>query len=260
MLLTNLTKIQTFELRKQNKNLPIKFRNKNEYPVSMNKTKKINFPSANYKEFSLSDNTNSLDPKIATPKIVESGMQHLEIIQKKDGYASVRANFLAVKINVPLGWESIGGFDAFDKIFFYPKGGLPGKSGLPLIFISLKILEAEGIGNNDFASVLKKADDIYKKSEAEDPAYKNRILYSDPANKTFAFEVKGIKNAISSKRPKGTLDIYMQDSTPGSTLWADFQLSVPAEEFEKYKGLYGLMYKDLQINWDDLAKIAAQSK
>ncbi len=224
------------------------------------KTKKIFFTSANYKEFSLSDNTDSLDPKTAFPNVTEYGTPHLEIVQKNEGYAVVRANLLASKIHVPLGWESFGGFDPFDKIFFYPKGSRPENGGLPLIFIALKILDSKGIGASDFISVMQKVDEIYKDSEIENPAYKNRVSYSDPDNSTFAFESRDLKNYAEGQPQKGALDIYIKDSTPGSSLWADLQLSVPDDQFEKYKSLYGLMYNDLQINWSVLGRIASQSR
>lgn len=223
------------------------------------KTDKINFPTVSYKEFALSDNTDTLDPKIAAPNVTEYGLQHLEIVQKYDGYATVSANLLAATINVPLGWESRGGFDAFDKIFFYPKGTIPSGSSLPTTYVALKVLDSSGLGASDFDSVIKKLDEMYTGFEADDEAYKTRVVTADPANKTFAFEVRGVIHAVTGK-PQGVLDIYMQDPNAGSPLWADLQLSAPNDQFEKFKGLEGLMYKDLQINWADLEQLAAQSE
>lgn len=231
----------------------------NQSNMSTLKTKKINFPTATYKEFAFSDNTDSLDPKIAAPNVTEYGTPHLTIVEKNDGYATVNANLLAAKMNVPLGWESMGGFDPLDKIFFYPKYGDSADGHLPLTFIALKILDSSGLGVSDFNSVMQKIDGFMEESAANDPAFKSRVSYTDQANKTFAFEVRGATHAVSGK-PQGILDIYMQDPNPGSTLWADLQLSVPDEQFEKYKGLDGLIYNDLQINWTDLEQIVAQSR
>lgn len=225
--------------------------------ATMLKSNKITFSPASYKNFALTDTVDSLDPKINTPNLTEYGMPHIEIVQKGDGYATVRLNLLAATMNVPLGWESMGGFDPFDKIFFYPKGTFPKDEGLPTTYIALKILDSSSIGDS-FDAVQKKVDDLMRGFEAKDSAYKNRVSYVDPANKTFAFEVRGLVHAVT-KKPHAVLDIYMQDPNPGALLWANLQLSVPDDQYEKYKGLDGLMYRDLQINWANLEQLASQS-
>ena len=219
----------------------------------------ITFPEANYQDFATTDNTDSLDPSIATPALNEVGTPHLTVTKNDDAYATVTVNPYVITINIPLGWESNGGFDTFDKIFFYPAGSLPNDGGLPSPFIALKVLDSRGIGVSDFDSVMSKIEEFMKDAEATDPAYQNRVVYIDVANKTFAYEVKGPKHEETG-RPLGILDIYIQDPNPDSTLWVDLQLSVSLEEYERYKGLDGLIYKDLDINWNELAKLAAQVK
>jgi hypothetical protein len=227
--------------------------------MSFTKTDKFDFPDATFGDFALSNNTDSLDPKIAQPNLTEIGMPHLTVVQIDDAHAMAGANLLATQINMPLGWESIGGFDPFDKIFFYPKGARPDDGGLPLPYIALKVLDSNGLGVSEYADVMQAVDDLYTGYEAENPNYKDRLKISDPDNKTFIFEARDIKH-VTTGEPLGTLDIYMQDPTPGSTLWLDLQLSVSEDDYEKYKGLVGLMYQDLQVEWDTLANIIVATR
>jgi hypothetical protein len=219
------------------------------------KTNKITFPSSNYKKFSSSDNTDSFYPS----NIHQYGTPTLKTIQEHDGYVTLKANFMAAKINMPLGWQSFGGFTSFDKLYFFPAGALT-VGPLPRTFISLRTMDTSKLGTSDFDTVLRGAEESYKKSESKYPVIKDRILYSDPDNKTFAFEIRKVASATDEKKLQGLVDIYMQNPDPASALWMNMQLSVPDEQFDEYKGLIGLVYKDLEINWSELEQLVNQLK
>jgi|GEM_PF-3889126 len=214
---------------------------------SMNKTT-MQFPTAQYKDFTIAANSNSLDTAKAYPNLQEYGTPHLEIIKNNDGYSEVNLPLHGIQINIPFGWGSKGGFDTMERIDFFPAPSTDDlkqtNTIIPSIDLGIKVLDSSGLDVTGFSGVMTKV----KEMSGGDQRV---TIDTDEQNHVFIVKTDTINNP-SLTQPSSNYSIYIQDPNPNSTVWIDIALRAPKDQFQKYLGLLGLVYKDIKINWAGL--------
>lgn len=222
----------------------------NSAPAKTDQSRIFPLPTGNIAEFALAKNADHLDPKVVSPNVKEIGLPRLTISSRSDSSALASFNLLAIQIPVPNGWYSVGGFSCFDKVFLtrvpYSKADL-----VPLPNFGLKVLDSTPLGTHDLKGVLKKVEEMTKRSAG----YSDIQILVLEKEKMFVVESGTVlreDGAVASQ-----LDLYYQDPTPDSKLWVDIQMAANKDEFQKLKGLLGAMVKDMKIDWKELARVIA---
>jgi hypothetical protein len=209
------------------------------------------FPVASYKDFSLTSDSDSLNPKIAAPNVTEYGSPHLEVTKDMDGYSATNLPLLGIALNIPFGWGSKGGFDTMERVDFFPA---PTEKDLKSAFddgtsidLGIKVLDSSGIGATDFKGVMAKVEEMMKGKEKKQSFTKE----VDEKNHIFIIKNETIDN-LNLLKPSSSYSIYIQSPIDGSTVWVDIDIRAPKDQFQKYLGLLGLVYKDMNIDWEGL--------
>lgn len=209
------------------------------------------FPEASYKDFSLTSTSDSLNPKTAAPNVTEYGSPHLEISKDMDGYSATNLPLLGIALNMPFGWGSKGGFDTTERIDFSPA---PTVKDLKSAFtdgtsidLGIKVLDSSNIDVNDFNGVMAKVEEMMVGKDGKQSFTKE----VDEKNHIFIIKNETIDNPDLLK-PSSSYSVYIQSPIEGSTVWVDIDIRAPKDEFQKYLGLLGLVYKDMNIDWEGL--------
>lgn len=208
----------------------------------------IQFPTARYKDFAIATNSDMLDPAIAYPNLKEYGSPHLEIVKNENGYSKVNLPLHGIGLNIPLGWSSKGGFDTMERIEFFPATSkddlINSIANGSSVGLGIKVLDASGLGVSDFNSIMTKIKEMYSEGQSV-------VIESDEPNHMFVAKTEDINNSELATS-SSVWSIYIQDPNPKSTVWVKISMRSPKIEFLKYKGLLGLEYKDILIDWAGL--------
>ena len=205
------------------------------------------FPGANYKDFTITKNSDSLNTAKASPNLTEYGAPHLEITKDNDGFSEVSLPLLGIELSIPFGWGSKGGFDTMERTNFFPA---PTQSDLKkaivggtAINLGVKVLNSSQVATN-FKGVFAKVQEMTGNGQSI-------TTEVDEQNHVFLIKIENINNP-DLVAPSSVYSIYMQDPNPNSTAWVEMDIRAPKSEFQKYLGLLGLVYKDIKINWSGL--------
>ena len=204
------------------------------------------FQAVKYADFA-SSNGSILDPAKATPNVNEIGTPHLKIERTdKEGYSVVRLPKHGVILNIPFGWASKGGFATMERIDFFPATSAEevrkAYMNPPLIDLGLKVLDSSELG--DFHGVL---------SEVQKITSQVGEITTDIDEQHHAFLIKIDKiNKPNLPQPSSSYMLYMQSPNPNSHVWVKIDIRAPRANFQKYAGLLGLVYNDIQIKWPEL--------
>lgn len=216
-------------------------------PMAQNALK---FPSAQYKDFAVAANSDSLDPKKAYPNITEYGTLHLVITQNAEGYSIVNLPLHGITLNIPFGWASRGGFDTMERVDFYPANSITNPTQTPPIDLGIKVLDSSGLDATDFDGVMAKVIEITTEGQTA-------TTEVDEIHHAFLVKTETINNPNLTV-PSSNYSIYIQSPSANSTAWVDVDIRAPKAEFEKYAGLLGLLYRDIKIDWSGLDSYMAQ--
>ncbi len=207
------------------------------------------FPTAKYSDFSLATTSTMLNPKTATPLVEEYGTPHIEIVKDVNGYSTTKLSQLGVVLNIPFGWSSMGGFDTMERIDFFPASSTRDIENAfdkgTSIDLGVKILDSYGTGATDMHGVISMLD---KHVEKVQQVTTKEI---DEKNHIFIMKIDTVNNN-DLKNKSSSYSIYIQSPIPDSTVWVEIDMRAPKDQFEKYLGLLGLVYNDIDIDWDSL--------
>lgn len=211
----------------------------------------LQFPAAQYKDFALVRNGSRLTAE--EPNVHRTGPPEAQVIQDKDGYSEVNLPYMGIQLNVPFGWASRGGFNAMERIDFFPDpehkshGNLINSS----ITLGIKVLNSAGMGGTNFQGVLREVQSLSGQGGQFTTA-------TDEPHHAFLIKIeKTSKSSLPvSTNTAGYYGLYLQDPNPGSTIWINVDLHAPQSEFEKYAGLLGPVYRDMKVNWAALEDYA----
>jgi tetratricopeptide (TPR) repeat protein len=212
--------------------------------IGLEQSAVLQFPAAEYKDFAVAANSNSLNPATAAPNVEEIGEPHLKIMSDAHGYSEASLLLHSMQLNVPFGWGSKGGFGTMQRIDFFPapspkdiqKAYLEGTS----IDLGIKVLDSIALGVTDFKDVMAQV-------EAMEKASGKCTIISDEQHHVFMVRIDKITHSEASN-----VQIYVQDPSPSSTVWVAIDVRAPRKEFQKYLGLLGLVYRDIKIDWTAL--------
>ncbi len=213
-----------------------------------------------------SDNTDTLN--IAKPSSTReklgapmSMLFHNERLNREinNGYATMFATWAQTTLRVPLGWYAVESKDNVDESLIYSPGQ------------SVQIVARAAIDNQKFQSDRNAFSELRAASVGQTRARLQKMgLTAGPIERINlddeSFAVRAPKatdqaghtfsylERFSQRAPKATRDKYWAKrarNEPLSPLQLPLALSLlaPADKFEKYAGLLGLMARDEGLNW-----------
>lgn len=92
--------------------------------IGLEQSAVLQFPAAEYKDFAVAANSNSLNPATAAPNVEEIGEPHLKIVSDAHGYSEASLPLHRMQLNIPFGWGSKNGFGTTQRIDFFPAPSL----------------------------------------------------------------------------------------------------------------------------------------
>ncbi|PYP86766.1 MAG: hypothetical protein DMG65_18345 [Candidatus Angelobacter sp. Gp1-AA117] len=180
------------------------------------------------------------------------GSQHeVQIIQDKDGYSEVNLPYLGIQLNVPFGWASWGGFNTMARIDFFPDPNHKSNGNLinSPVSMGIKILNSASLAATSFQDVAKMVRSFDKSGKS--------VLEMDEPHHVFLMKTDVV---VSRDEEIQSYSIFMQDPNPNSNAWVDIDIHAPKQDFAKYAGFIGLVYRDIKINWPALADYMRRQK
>jgi len=165
-------------------------------------------------------------------------------VQDEDGYSHVNLPYLGMELNVPFGWASWGGFNAMQRIDFFPDPTHKSHGNLidSSITLGIKVLNSTSMGGTSFR-------EVFKQVQSFSGAAGKFTTEVDEPRHAFLIKVEKVNN---SHPATSVYSLYLQDPNPNSIVWIDVDLRTSQSEFKKYIGLLGLVYRDIKVNWTAL--------